>query len=97
MFAALGDPVRIHLVDKLSDGQGHSITELVEGFKMSRQAVRKHLQALELAKLVKSLKLGREQHFHLMRDKFTEAQEYFIEVSRQWDENLDRLKRYVDE
>ena len=44
LFAALGDPMRMHLLERLSADGPLSITALTQGTKVTRQAVTKHLR-----------------------------------------------------
>ena len=46
LFAALGDPTRLTLLQRLSDGGPASISMLAETFAITRQGVTKHLQVL---------------------------------------------------
>src|SRR5882672_10671556 len=62
LFAALGDPTRLALVQRLSDGGPASISMLAENFQvMTRQGVTKHLQVLAAAGVIDGSRLGREQ------------------------------------
>jgi uncharacterized protein YndB with AHSA1/START domain/biotin operon repressor len=65
VFRALADPTRRHLMDALYEQDGRTLSELVEGLAMSRQAVTKHLTALESAGLVTAVRRGRERRHHL--------------------------------
>ena len=60
IFAALGDETRLAIVAKLSEGEHRSIAQLTEGTRLTRQAVTKHLRVLERAKIVRSVRAGRE-------------------------------------
>lgn len=97
IFAALGDQTRLGLVDTLSDGAAHSISDLAAGFGMSRQAVTKHLKVLESAGLVANDQVGRETRYRLAPQKVTEARDYLDAVSNHWDEAIDRLKAFLGE
>jgi DNA-binding transcriptional ArsR family regulator len=68
LFAALGDPTRIGLVARLSEGNAQSIAQMSQGLPISRQAVAKHLDVLLSAGLVRRTKSGREAHFTLDAD-----------------------------
>jgi DNA-binding transcriptional ArsR family regulator len=96
VFAALGDRTRLLLIGKLSRGQPSSISELTAGFKLTRQAVTKHLRVLEDAGLVQASREGRETRFAFTPAPFDEAQQYLTRVSQQWDEVLVRLKDFVE-
>src|SRR5262245_59989666 len=64
VFKALADESRRKLLDSLRAKNGQTLSELCEGRDMSRQAVSKHLDILEGANLVATLKRGREKlHF----------------------------------
>lgn len=64
VFRALADGSRRHLLDALHRHNGQTLVELCEGLEMSRQAVSKHLVILEQARLVLTLRKGREKrHF----------------------------------
>jgi len=59
VFKALADPSRRHLLDRLFERDGRTLTELTEELEMTRFGVMKHLQVLENAGLVVSRKVGR--------------------------------------
>jgi DNA-binding transcriptional ArsR family regulator len=68
VFRALADRGRRHLLDQLHAHNGQTLAQLCEGmadrFSMTRQAVSKHLAVLEEARLVLTLRRGREKrHF----------------------------------
>lgn len=92
VFAALGDPTRLALVERLSDGRAHSIVQLTSGIGLTRQGVTKHLSALEAAGIVASKRTGRETHFSIERHTLENSAAYLARVSRQWDETLGRLE-----
>ncbi|NWK95701.1 transcriptional regulator [Sphingobium lactosutens] len=97
LFAALGDPTRLGLVTRLSDGSERSIVQLGEGLPMSRQAVAKHLDVLHGAGLLHRRKSGREVHYALRRDAIEAARGWLDQVNAQWDGTLARLKAMVEE
>jgi len=65
VFKALADPSRRKLLDRLFDENGQTLTALCEGLEMSRQAVTQHLDVLESASLVVTIKQGREKLHYL--------------------------------
>lgn len=97
IFAALGDPTRLSLVAKLNDGEAHSISALSEGTKITRQAVTKHLTVLEGVGLVSKSKEGRESLYALDPKPLKSIQEYLEIISRQWDQTLQNLAKFVEE
>ncbi len=97
IFAALGDETRLGLVAKLSEGQTHSIAKLTEGTRLTRQAVTKHLRVLEAARIVRSVRAGRENLFELDPAPIRQVRDYAEVVSAQWDSALARLKAFVED
>lgn len=96
IFAALGDETRLAIVAKLSEGEHRSIAQLTEGTRLTRQAVTKHLRVLERAKIVHSVRAGRENLFEFDPTPIREVREYAEVVSEQWDQALARLKAFVE-
>ena len=96
-FAALGDPTRLAIVSRLSDGESRSITALSSDFELTRQAVTKHLKVLERAGLVSATRVGRESRFAYESGRIDSAREFLDMVSHQWDEALKRLRDFVEE
>lgn len=97
VFAALGDETRLLLVARLCQvGQPHSISQLTEGSRLTRQAITKHLRVLEGAGIVHSVRTGRESLFEFDPEPVRGIREYLDDVSKQWDESLSRLKSLVE-
>ncbi|MGP4102879.1 ArsR/SmtB family transcription factor [Nonomuraea sp. KM90] len=64
VFKALADPTRRHLLDRLFERDGRTLTELESEVEMTRFGVMKHLRLLEEAGLIIARKSGREKlHF----------------------------------
>ena len=97
VFAALGDPTRLGLVSRLQNGQTQSISQLAEGFRLTRQAVTKHLRVLEHAGVVARERVGRESRYVLEPAAIDEARVYLDRASEQWDEAVARLRAFVEE
>ena len=97
VFAALGDERRLSLVSRLSAGGPQSITRLTEGSDVTRQAITKHLTVLAGAGLVRGVRQGRERIWEIDTTRLDDARRWLEEISRRWDERLDRLKKFVEE
>ncbi|MEJ5018926.1 metalloregulator ArsR/SmtB family transcription factor [Ochrobactrum vermis] len=97
VFAALADPTRLALIETLSDGESRSIVVLSQNGSITRQAVTKHLSVLEQARLVEREKVGRESRFRLQAAPLIDARAYLATVSSQWDNALQRLRRFVED
>jgi DNA-binding transcriptional ArsR family regulator len=64
LFKALADPARRKLLDLLHAHDGRTLNELCEHLDMTRQGVTQHLDLLEAANLVATVRRGREKlHF----------------------------------
>jgi DNA-binding transcriptional ArsR family regulator len=96
VFAALGDETRLLLVAKLCGGQSHSISQLTEGSKLTRQAITKHLRVLESVGILHSVRRGRESRFEFDSKPIEGIKDYLAFVSEQWDQALARLKSFVE-
>jgi DNA-binding transcriptional ArsR family regulator len=97
IFAALGDRTRLQIVGRLCGEGPLSIARLTEGGKVSRQAVTKHLRALERAGLARSSRIGRERLWELKARRLAEARRYLDEISAGWDAAIDRLRAHVEQ
>ena len=65
VFRALADATRRELLDRLFEANGQTLHALCAHLSMSRQAVTKHLTVLEAARLVVTIKNGREKLHYL--------------------------------
>jgi DNA-binding transcriptional ArsR family regulator len=96
VFAALGDETRLRIVARLCAGGPLSIVRLADGADVSRQAITKHVNALEQAGLVTSSWAGRERVCELRTRRLAEVRRYLDQISGQWDQALLRLKAFVE-
>ena len=96
VFGALGDPTRLRLVARLSQGGPQSITRLTRGTSLTRQAITKHLRVLAGAGLVRGARLGRESRWKLEPKRLEVAHRYLEMVSKRWDSALGGLKTFVE-
>jgi DNA-binding transcriptional ArsR family regulator len=97
IFAALGDEMRLRLIDRLSTEGPLSITRLTSGTRVTRQAVTKHLHVLAAAGLVRCSRQGREQLWQLTGEPLREARHQLDIIANHWDRALLRLKAHVEE
>lgn len=96
IFAALGDETRLLLVARLCGGEPRSISQLTQGSRLTRQAITKHLGVLEKARIVHSVRAGRETRYQFDPQPMEEMKQYLDFVSAQWDHTLARLKSFVE-
>ncbi|MGH2969827.1 MAG: ArsR/SmtB family transcription factor [Solirubrobacteraceae bacterium] len=91
MFAALADPTRRQVVQSLSRQPDLTASHLAGELPMTRQAVTKHLAALDRAGLVRARREGREMRYALTPAPLADAMAWMTDVGAQWDERLARL------
>ncbi|MGA2980802.1 MAG: helix-turn-helix domain-containing protein [Terriglobales bacterium] len=96
VFAALGHETRLSLVAKLCGRQPYSISQLTRGTNLTRQAITKHLRALESVGIVHRVRRGRESRFEFDPLPIEGIKEHLNFVSEQWDQALSRLKSFVE-
>jgi uncharacterized protein YndB with AHSA1/START domain/DNA-binding transcriptional ArsR family regulator len=78
VFKALADPSRRRLLDSLNDRNGQTLGELCGELDMARQSVSKHLDVLEAANLVTTVRRGREKLHYLNAAPIGELAERWI-------------------
>jgi DNA-binding transcriptional ArsR family regulator len=96
VFRALGDPVRLEMVRRLSSGAPATVGSVSNGFGISRQGARKHLQVLADAGLVALTPSGRDVHVQLDAEKLEAAKAFISQLESQWDARLQKLKEFVE-
>jgi DNA-binding transcriptional ArsR family regulator len=96
IFAALGDETRLRIVARMCGEGPLSIMRLAHGASVSRQAITKHLHALEEAGLARSSRIGRERIWELRTRRLAEATRSLDQISQHWDRALDRLRALVE-
>jgi DNA-binding transcriptional ArsR family regulator len=96
LFAALGDPTRLVLLERLAAKSPTSIAGLAAGSAVSRQAITKHLEVLSDAGLARSERVGRERLWRFEPGALADARAALDVVERRWDEALERLARHVE-
>jgi uncharacterized protein YndB with AHSA1/START domain/DNA-binding transcriptional ArsR family regulator len=80
VFRALGDPTRRALLDSLRQRNGQTLGELCQPLQMARQSTTQHLDVLEAANLISTVRRGRQKLHYLNPVALWEIQERWIEV-----------------
>lgn len=96
IFRALGDPIRIEIVTRLSKGEPHTITSVSNNLEISRQGARKHLQVLVDAQLILLIPRGRDTDVVLQRKTLDKGKAFIAKLEKQWDSRLEALRDFVD-
>lgn len=95
-FAALGDPTRLAIVERLVRGPT-SAGELAAPTAMSLPAVLKHLRVLEDAGLVTTAKRGRVRECRLRDDALVTVAQWTAQQQALWSTRLDALGTLLED
>jgi DNA-binding transcriptional ArsR family regulator len=90
VFFALSDPVRRRILERL-DGEALLVSELATPFKISLQAVSRHIQVLVRAGLVSQERTGRISRCSLVAGPIFAVAVWINRYSKYWQEQFDLL------
>ena len=96
LWAALGEPSRLRVLDALLDRGEATSTLLAQGLPLTRQGVTKHLAVLGRVGLVAGRRQGREVHYAVDPDRLAEAARAMSAVAAKWDRRLGRIKALAE-
>ena len=94
MFAALADPTRRRILERLFEGERH-VAELARPIRLSAPAVSRHLRVLEGARLIGRRKTGRLHLIRPRRDGLRDAQTWIARCAEGWAFSFDALDRLL--
>ena len=95
VFDALADPNRRYVLEALASRDTVTATELAAELPVTRQAVAKHLAALNEAGLVESRREGRETLYQLTPAPLGAAMEWMASVGADWEARLAALRKHL--
>ena len=95
VFDALADPNRRYVLEALAERETATATELAAELPVTRQAVSKHLAALNEAGLVESRREGRETRYELTPAPLGAAMDWMASGGAEWDARLAALRRHL--
>jgi DNA-binding transcriptional ArsR family regulator len=96
-FAALADPTRRAILDRLARADGMAVTEIAAPFAVSLPAVMKHLDVLGRAGLIERVKTGRTVRCSLRAAPMETAMQWLTRYERFWTDKLDALAKFIEE
>ena len=97
VFKALADPTRRHLLDRLFERDGRTLSELESELEMTRFGVMKHLRVLEESGLVVTRRQGREKHHFLNPVPIRLIYDRWVSKYQEpWAAGLAELKTYLE-
>ena len=94
-FGALADPTRLAILEHLSAGTA-SVSQLAAPHDMSLRGVLKHIEVLEEAGLVRTIKRGRVRECELNGRQIDNAAAFIERLQTRWESRLDRLEHYLE-
>jgi DNA-binding transcriptional ArsR family regulator len=97
VFAAVADPTRRVLLERLRASGPLSISELSDGLPMTRQAVTKHLAVLRESGLIRARRAGRERLHELDAAPLRKVDDWLRPYAEAWDDRLTALRRHLGE
>ncbi len=95
-LSAVADPTRRAILQSLVDGPA-AVTELARPYRMSQQAVSKHVAYLEKARLIEKQRDGRLHICKLTPAPLKEIAEWTEKYRQYWEANFQRLDALLDE
>jgi DNA-binding transcriptional ArsR family regulator len=96
LWAALGDPMRLRLLDLLLDRGEATASALASELPITRQGIAKHLLVLQRVDLVEAQRIGRETRFTVRDERLAQAQRQMARIASRWDERLTSIKRMAE-
>lgn len=95
-LAAFADPTRRLILQRLTQGPA-SVNDLAAPFRITQQAVSKHLAYLQRARLIEKTKDGRRHICRLRGKPFKQVMDWVEQYRRFWEDSFDRLDDYLKE
>lgn len=95
-FAALGDPVRRAVVERLAVGDA-SVNELAAMFPISLQAVSRHIKVLESAGVVSRRRVAQSRPVHLESASLARSAEWLERHRQRLETRYQRLDDFLSE
>jgi DNA-binding transcriptional ArsR family regulator len=96
VFAALSDPTRRRIVERLARGS-LTVGEIAAEFPISQPAISRHVRVLEESGLLARHVVGRVHHCTLAPDSMEKAAAWIVKQTAFWNGVLDRLGDTLNE
>lgn len=95
VFAALADPTRREILERLSNGPS-TVGELSAPFQISGPAISRHLKVLERARLIHRTTEAQWRTISLETESFDEVTRWIDTQRREWSQRFDALDAHLD-
>ena len=96
VFHALAHPARREILRRIAREE-RTIAELAAPFDMSLEAVSKHVQVLERARLVRRTRVGRGYRCAMRAAPLRDVAKVLVQLTGLWNKQLDGLERLLAE
>lgn len=97
LFAALSDPNRLTIVERLIREGEKTAGELSEPFAISAPAISRHLSVLEKAGIIERRVERQWRKFRIRRDAIVAIDDWVARQRRFWETSFDRLDQLIAE
>ena len=94
VFSALADPTRRAILRRLSDRPA-TINEIAKPFRISLNAISKHVMTLERAGMLRREIKGRKHYCWIEPGPLREANEWLGHYRQFWEQRLETFEAYV--
>ena len=96
VFAALSDPTRRRILERLSRRSDIQVTELARPFKMSLPAISRHLRVLEDARLISRQRQGRVHRIRPNEAGLNDARKWIARYARFWETRFEAMDQLLE-
>ncbi|WP_202080788.1 ArsR/SmtB family transcription factor [Caldalkalibacillus salinus] len=96
ILSALAEPNRLHIVELLRDSP-LTVGEIADRLQIRQPQASKHLRVLYDAGIVEFYAEANRRIYKLRSEPFKELNSWLEQYREMWEENFDRLDRYLQE
>ena len=95
-FAALAEPTRRTILERLAANGNMSATDIYRGFKASPPAISQHLKVLREAKLVRVEKRAQQRIYYLNPEPMRELEKWIKQFAARMEERFTALDELLE-
>jgi len=97
LFAALSDPNRLAIIERLVNDGEKTAGELAEPFSISAPAISRHLGVLERAGMIERRVDRQWRKFRVRPDAIAAIEDWVSRQKRFWEMSFERLEKMIGE
>ncbi len=94
-FAALANPTRRAILDRLAEGEA-TVAELAKPFSVTPPAISRHLRVLERAGLISRSRVAQSRPTTLRLEALDEADAWMHACRATWEARMDQLGEHLE-